>query len=189
MRLPLVPPSDLTDDQKPLYADMKSGIEAKFDDFQAMRDDGALMGPWNPWLHAPKVGGAIWELTKAMSFDPQVPATAREIAILVTGAHFNSAYEIYAHVAAAEEKGLDADLLATLVAGVKPEGLNDEQEVAYEVATSLLAGAVLPRPVWDRSVRVLGEPATHELIYLVGLYCLVSVTLNGFNVPVPDACE
>jgi 4-carboxymuconolactone decarboxylase len=26
-----------------------------------------------------------------------------------------------------------------------------------------------------------------ELIYLVGLYCLVSVTLNGFNVPVPES--
>jgi hypothetical protein len=25
----------------------------------------------------------------------------------------------------------------------------------------------------------------HELIYLVGLYCLVSTTLNDFNVPVP----
>jgi len=25
------------------------------------------------------------------------------------------------------------------------------------------------------------------LIYLVGLYCLVSVTLNGFNVPVPES--
>ena len=25
-----------------------------------------------------------------------------------------------------------------------------------------------------------------ELIYLVGLYCLVSVTLNGFDVPVPE---
>jgi hypothetical protein len=25
-----------------------------------------------------------------------------------------------------------------------------------------------------------------ELSYLVGLYCLVSVTLNAFDVPVPD---
>ena len=25
-----------------------------------------------------------------------------------------------------------------------------------------------------------------ELIYLAGLYCAVSVTLNGFDVPVPE---
>jgi 4-carboxymuconolactone decarboxylase len=25
------------------------------------------------------------------------------------------------------------------------------------------------------------------LIYLVGLYCLVAITLNGFNVPVPES--
>jgi 4-carboxymuconolactone decarboxylase len=32
----------------------------------------------------------------------------------------------------------------------------------------------------------LGVNGAAELIYLVGLYCLVSVTLNGFDVPVPE---
>ena len=31
-----------------------------------------------------------------------------------------------------------------------------------------------------------GQHGTNELIYLVGLYALVSTTLNGFNVPVPE---
>jgi hypothetical protein len=35
-------------------------------------------------------------------------------------------------------------------------------------------------------VSVFGKDGAAELIYLVGLYCLVSVTLNGFDVPVPD---
>ena len=30
---------------------------------------------------------------------------------------------------------------------------------------------------------------TAEFIYLVGLYCMVSVTLNGFDVPVPEIGE
>ena len=29
---------------------------------------------------------------------PSLPASVREVAILVTGAHFRSAYELYAHV-------------------------------------------------------------------------------------------
>ena len=32
----------------------------------------------------------------------------------------------------------------------------------------------------------LGQHGANELIYLVGLYCMVSMTLNGFNVPVPE---
>jgi nucleoside-diphosphate-sugar epimerase len=33
---------------------------------------------------------------------------------------------------------------------------------------------------------VFGQKGMNELIYLVGLYSLVSTTLNGFNVPVPE---
>lgn len=187
MRLPLIAPSELTDEQKPLYDDMRRGIEEKFNAFEAIRDeDGALMGPWNPWLQSPKIGKSIWELTKVMSFEATLPAKAREIAILVTGAHFHSAYEIYAHVAVAETKGISDEQLSTLVAGVKPTGLQGEEEVAYDVAYALVTGSVLPRPTYDMAVKTFGQSGAQELIYLVGLYCLVSMTLNGFNVPVPE---
>jgi hypothetical protein len=36
-------------------------------------------------------------------------------------------------------------------------------------------------------VQRFGVHGAAELIYLVALYCLVSVTLNGFDVPVPEA--
>jgi hypothetical protein len=35
-------------------------------------------------------------------------------------------------------------------------------------------------------VETFGQHGANELIYLVGLYALVSMTLNGFNVPVPE---
>jgi 4-carboxymuconolactone decarboxylase len=44
-----------------------------------------------------KFGGPVWELVKALSTAPTLPKPVREVAILVTGAHFRSAYEIYAH--------------------------------------------------------------------------------------------
>ncbi|WAP70645.1 carboxymuconolactone decarboxylase family protein [Jiella pelagia] len=187
MRLPLIAPTDLTAEQKPLYDDMKAGISSNFNAFEAVREDGALMGPWNPWLHEPKIGGAIWALTKAMSMEATLPDNARQIAILVTGAHFNAAYEIYAHVAVAEKEGMTDERLSTLVAGVKPTGLEGGEEVAYDVAFALLnGGGTLPRPTYDMAVKTFGQHGASELIYLVGLYSLVSVTLNGFNVPVPE---
>ena len=47
MRLPLIAPSELSAEQKPLYEDMKQGISKKFNKFETTRADGALMGPWN----------------------------------------------------------------------------------------------------------------------------------------------
>ena len=101
MRLPLIAPADLTPEQRPVYDDMRAGIEKNFQGFKTIAKNGALMGPWNPWLHEPKFGKPIWELTLALSVSPSLPATVREVAILVTGATFHSSYELYAHVIAA----------------------------------------------------------------------------------------
>jgi 4-carboxymuconolactone decarboxylase len=191
MRLPLIAPADLTDDQKPLYADMKTGIGSDFNAFITIAPEGtpqagALMGPWNPWLHEPRIGGAIWELTKAMTMEATLPDTVRQIAILVTGAHFDAAYEIYAHIAVAEKDEIDDGTLATLVSGSRPDGLSKEDGVGYDVAYALVNGGVLPEPVYRLAVSTFGQHGANELIYLVGLYSLVSITLNGFNVPLPE---
>lgn len=110
----------------------------------------------------------------------------RELAILVTGTHFHAGYELYAHVAVAEQRGLDDDLISTVVAGQRPANLSSELAAAYDVASSLVRGSVLPDPVYAKAVKQFGPDGAAELIYLVGFYCLVSLTLNGFDVPVPD---
>jgi alkylhydroperoxidase family enzyme len=151
-----------------------------------VRDDGALMGPWNPWLHEPAIGKAIWDLTLAMTAAASLKDNVRQIAILTVGARFQAAYEIYAHIAVAEHEGMADARLATLVAGVKPNDLSQDESVAYDAAYALAHGGVLPEPLYRLAVETFGQHGTNELIYLVGLYCLVSVTLNGFNVPVPE---
>ena len=186
MRLPLLSPSDLSPEQQKLSADMRQGIETNFKGFQAINRDGALIGPWNPWLRFSKFGGPVWELVKALSTSPSLPRPVREVAILVTGAHFHSAYELYAHVLIAEARGLPDEKIATIVAGQRPADLSREEAVTYDVASALVSGSVLPELVYRQAVATFGEEGTAELIYLVGLYCLVSVTLNGFDVPVPE---
>jgi len=186
MRLPLIAPQDLTPEQKALYDNMRKGISSNFNDFIAVREDGALMGPWNPWLHEPGIGKAIWDLTLAMTANATLSDNVRQIAILVVGASYNAAYEIYAHIAVAEREGMSAERLATLVADVKPVDLSKEESVAYDMAYALSRGGTLPEPLYRLAVSTFGQHGANELIYLVGLYALVSVTLNGFNVPVPE---
>ena len=186
MRLPPIAPTDLTPEQKSLYDDMRKGIASNFNAFKVEREDGALMGPWNPWLHEPAIGKAIWNLTLAMTANASLPDPVRQIAILVVGARFGAAYEIYAHIAIAEREGMSAERLATLVADLKPNDLNHDESVAFDVAYALSRGGPLPEPLYRLAVTTFGQHGANELIYLVGLYALVSTTLNGFNVPVPE---
>ena len=187
MRLPLIAPDQLNAEQRPLADDMREGIARNFQGFINVRDDGALLGPWNPWIHEPQFGKPVWELTKAMVTKPSLPAAVREVAILVTGAHFRSAYELYAHVIVAENRGLSDDKLATIVAGQRPSNLTKAEGVAYDMAAALVSGGVLPELTWRAAVAEFGAHGAAELSYLIGLYCMVSVTLNTFDVPVPEA--
>src|SRR5258705_7858415 len=179
MRLPIIPPANLNAEQKPLYDDMREGIARNFQGFINVRDDGALLGPWNPWIHEPQFGKPVWELTKAMVTKPSLAPAVREVAILVTGAHFRSAYELYAHVIVAEHRGLSDEKLATIVAGQRPTDLSRPEAVAHEFSPAL-AGGVLPELNYRAAVEQFGAHGAAEMAYLVGLDCLVSGTLNKF---------
>ncbi len=91
MRLPLISLRDLTPQQQPLYDEMRKGIASSFNAFQSEREDGALMGPWNPALHESAIGKAIWNLTLPITANAVLPDYMRQVAILVVGARFDAA--------------------------------------------------------------------------------------------------
>src|SRR5271155_2446761 len=146
MRLPLIAPADLTPQQKSLYDDMRKGITSNLNAFKVLSENGALMGPWNPWLHEPGIGKAIWDLTLAMTANAILPDNVRQIVILVVGARFDAAYEIYAHIAVAEREGMKPERLATLVANLKPNDLAPDESVAFDFTFALVRGGTLPEP-------------------------------------------
>jgi 4-carboxymuconolactone decarboxylase len=187
MRLAPIAPAHLTEDQEPLFAAMKAGVAAKYNNFITVRADGAMLGPWSAWLHDPELGKAFWTVTQAMTRARRIPDAARQVAILVTGAHFGAAYEIYAHGAVAQAvHQMSGRRIATLAAGERPEDLDDDEATAHDVAKALLRGGVLAAPLYDRAVERFDQAGANELIYLVGHYCFVSMTLNGFAIPVPE---
>ncbi len=57
--------------------------------------------------------------------------------------------------------------------------------MAYDFASALVNGGVLPELTYKAAVKEFGPHGAAELSYLIGLYCMVSVTLNTFDVSVP----
>jgi 4-carboxymuconolactone decarboxylase len=112
----------------------------------------------------------------------------RQIVILAVGARFKSAYEIYAHSAVARARHEISDArLATLAAGQRPSDLSELEGAGYDVAVALLSGGALPEPTYQHALALFGQSGLNEIIYLVGHYCFVSTTLNGFAIGVPES--
>ena len=61
-----------------------------------------------------------------------------------------------------------------------------EEAVAYDFASALVNGGTLPELTYRTAQQVFTPHGASELSYLVGLYALVSITLNTFDIPVPE---
>ena len=106
-----------------------------------------------------EIGGAIWNVTKALSQCKILSDKFHQIAILVVGARFSAAYEIYAHDAIARTDDLTPQFISTICSGSRPENMNDEEGTAYDVAYALSKGGVLPEPTYQRAITLFGPVA------------------------------
>lgn len=189
MRLAPLPPEQLDPAVRPLHDRMAQAIAQHLKGFVSHRDDGALVGPFAPMLHFPQFGGPAWDYTQALIDHSTLPKPAHEVAILVTGAAFNSRYELYAHERVGEAAGLSAEKVATITAGQRPADLTEPEAAAYDVAAALTGARQLPETTYQRALAAFGEAGVAELVYLIGGYCLVSVLLNAYDVSVPGREE
>ena len=189
MRLPLLPPATLSAEQKTLYDDMVAVIETNFGELVARRTDGALIGPFNGWLHFPKFGRPAWAFNKALWEHSVLDAAIHQLVILVTAAKFGARYEIYGHEYFARRVGLAEDKIATIVAGQRPSDLTREEGIAYDMAAALNRGASLPESTYRAALAAFGEEGLAEVVFLVGCFSMVAVTLNAFDASVPGREE
>jgi 4-carboxymuconolactone decarboxylase len=50
----------------------------------------------------------------------------------------------------------------------------------------LLAGGALPGPLYKQAVAELGQDGLNHVVFVVAQYCIVSLTLNAFDVPAEE---
>ena len=189
MRLPLLPPTSLSPDQADLYGDMVAVVEKNFGDLVARRDDGALIGPFNAWLHFPQFGKPAWAFNRAMWEHSVLPGAIHQLVILVTAAKFGARYEVHGHEYFAQRAGLAEQKIATIVAGERPADLTHDEGVAYDMAAALNRGGPLPETTYRAVLATFGDVALAEIVFLVGCFSMVGVTLNAFDASVPGREE
>ena len=186
LRLPPLPPRELDKAQQAFHDEAVALIKTAFSGFRAQRDDGALLGPWTAWVRHPAIGQAAQALIGAIARLNVLPKRVHEIVILAVGAHFDAAYELYAHCAVAQKAGLTERQIASLVVGHKPDGLSDEEAIAFDCASVLARGGVLPGFLYAAAQKSFGDKGVAQLTYLAATYAFVSMTLNAYDIPAPE---
>ena len=147
-----------------------------------------LVGPFEVWVRAPRIGMAVQALGGVARFETSIAEDVKEVAICVVGAHHQAKFEFAAHARLAQAAGVDAAAIENIRVGRVPV-LEGAQRVAWSVATELMDAHRLNEATYARAISQWNEAGLIELVSVVGYYCLVSLTLNAFDVPVLDTME
>jgi 4-carboxymuconolactone decarboxylase len=189
MRLRPIPADELNNQQRQLHRSMSETIDAHFGDLIARRSDGALLGPFNGWLHYPQFGAPAWDLNKSLWEHSVLPGAIHQLVILVTAAKFGARYEMNGHEYFGARAGLAESMIATIASGERPADLSPDERVAYDMAAALNRGGPLPESTYRAATAHFGDVGAAEIAFLVGCFSLVGVTLNAFDASVPGREE
>lgn len=186
MRLAPIQPADLNPTGRSLHNEIVKRMAKSLFAFDSRDARGGLLGPFPPLLRFPIFGEPAFRFLDTLVEGASLPATVREIAILVVGARFNARYELYSHEKMAEATDLVAAQISAIVAGQRPSDLSDAQSAAYDFAAASVATGSVPNATYNRAVHHFSEDGVGELAFLVGGYALICILLNAFDMPVPD---
>ena len=175
-------PEAMTDDQRAVYDALVSGKRGA----AIKAPDGTLVGPFNAMLLNPHVGNRVQSVGEALRFDISLSRRVIEIATLVVGAHWRAQFEWWAHERLAKQAGLSDEIIAAIKRGERPTLDDASEATAYDVASELYRTQRLSDATYARAEEHFGQAGVFELIALVGYYSLVSIILNGFNVPLAE---
>lgn len=174
--------AELTNEQRSTFADIVANRPVK-------PDDGHIGGPFDVWLRSPEMGKRLVGLGGFFRFRTTVDRRYIELAILVTGQHWQAQFEWYAHEPMARDAGVPAAVIQAIKIGERPDMTDPADIAAYNLASELHTSRALSQPTYDAARDQFDEVGVAELVGLCGFYSLVSMTLNAFDVDLPSGVE
>ncbi len=143
-------------------------------------------GPFNVYLRSPETGDIAQQLGARVRYHSSLPNRLNEMAILLTARDWTAQYEWYAHKRLALQAGLNPAIIDAIAAGRRPNAMKNDEQALYDFQTELLETRHVGDAAFRSAVAAFGERGVVDLLYNIGYYHLVSMTLNVDRYPLPN---
>jgi len=173
-RLPDLDPEKFSPEQKKVHAAVLAGPR------------GRVVGPIKVWLANAGLAEHAQALGAYCRFNSSLPPRLSELAICTTGAFWKANYEWFAHAPLAIKAGIDPAAIEAIRTNGMPKFEKADEQAVYDFARELLTTRRVSAATFERAKKELGETSVIDLVGIIGYYGLVSVTLNAFELPLPD---
>ncbi|MGY6251025.1 carboxymuconolactone decarboxylase family protein [Bosea thiooxidans] len=166
--------------------DMMTPAQTRTAEEAASGKRGRMPAPLRAWIHSPEFGARAQRLGEFLRYDTSLGAMLSELAILVTARHWTSHYEWFVHKREALKADLDPAVIDAIAERRRPAFNNPRAAAVYDYSIALIETHAVPEPVHAAAIAALGEAGTVELVGVLGYYALVSMTLNAFEIGLPE---
>lgn len=173
---------DATPEQKEVWDTL---IASRGNPATLIAPDGGLAGPFNAMVSSPGIGKRVGALGAKIRFENAVDNRLLELAICTVGAHWQSNFEFWAHGRMAIDAGIEPSIIDAMAAGDTPSFVHDDEACIYDFANQLVKTGRVDQARFDETHTIVGEPGIFDLISAIGYYCMISLTLNALEVPLP----
>jgi len=160
--------------------------QLKVRDAAAAGRRGVAPAPLLVWLASPEFADRAQRLGEFVRYDTTLPPRLSELAILVVARHWTSQYEWAVHKREAIKAGLAPDVIDAIARRRSPESLLDDERAVFAFATVLTESHRVPDAIYRAAVTATSERGVVELVGILGYYSLISMTINAFEIEVPE---
>ena len=154
-----------------------------------INDQGGLIGPFNALLYSPEIGRRAAALGEGLRFGSSLDNRLLELAVITIGAHWRSNFEFFAHSRMALDAGVSSEVVDAIAGGSHPEFEHDDERTVYALVRSLIDTQRVSDELYSEAVDLLSESGLVEVVLLVGYYTMISLTLNTFEIAVPEPAQ
>ena len=147
---------------------------------------GSIAGPFYTWLHSPEFADRAQKLGEFVRYRTSLGPRLSELAILITARFWDCQVEWTLHEGAAIESGLNRNTIDAIRQSQYPEFNRRDEHAVYDYTSELLYNRFVQDRSFAAATEELGKTGVVELTGLAGYYSMVALTLNGFQIPVPE---
>ena len=169
--------SEMTEHQRRVYGEIAAGKR------------GRVAGPLLLWLTSPEFANRAQKLGEFVRYETSLSPRLSELSMLVTARFWTAQYEWYAHKKEALKAGVDPAVIEEIAHRRTPRFEKQDERAVYDFSVSLHETHTVSEEKYRAVVDAVGEVGAVELVGLLGYYTMISMTLNAFEVPLPEGIQ
>jgi 4-carboxymuconolactone decarboxylase len=173
-RMPPLDPTQMTEEQKKAAEALTAGPR------------GGVKGPFIALLRSPQLMDRLQKVGEHLRFGSSLEPHISEFLMCCVSRDWTQQFEWTVHVPLARKAGVKAEALESLAEGRRPEGMAEDEAIAYDFWEELVRTRGVSDATYLRARGRFGETGVVDMLGVIGYFTAVSMVLNVAQTPPPE---